>query len=107
MERHSRKPELAAALKEATIVINIQEIIEQQILRGVTALAKGGIKAVELPYTTIRNAGWFIQKLKDKGLFVGVGTITQSTHARESGAFGADFVTASVTTPDVVLRVSR
>jgi 2-dehydro-3-deoxyphosphogluconate aldolase / (4S)-4-hydroxy-2-oxoglutarate aldolase len=99
------KPELAEALKEAGIVINIRGLNKQQLLRGVAALIEGGIKAVELPYTTIMSVGH--PALREKGLLVGIGTVTYSTHAREAGTFGADFVTASVTTPDVVLACEQ
>ncbi len=110
MRRYLGKPELAAelaeALKEAGIVINIRGLNKNSnFCEGVAVLIEGGIKAVELPYTTIMSVGH--PALREKGLLVGIGTVTYSTHAREAGTFGADFVTASVTTPDVVLRVSR
>jgi 2-dehydro-3-deoxyphosphogluconate aldolase / (4S)-4-hydroxy-2-oxoglutarate aldolase len=57
---------------------------------------------VELPYTSVRNNRWLIQQLKQNGLLIGVGAVTRSAQAREAGMFGADFITASVTTPDVV-----
>ena len=57
---------------------------------------------MELAYATIRGTGWLIQRLKGDGVLVGVGAITRSAQAREAGAYGADFITASVTTPDVV-----
>jgi 2-dehydro-3-deoxyphosphogluconate aldolase/(4S)-4-hydroxy-2-oxoglutarate aldolase len=98
-----RKTELVEALREAGIVINIRGLNRQQLLRGVAALAEGGIRAVELTHATIRNAGETMQKLKENGVLIGIGTITHSVQAREAGALGADFVTASVTTPDVVM----
>ena len=60
------------------------------------------MRAVELPYTTVQNAGWIIQTLKEDGLLIGVGAITRSSQARQSGMLGADFITSAVTTPDVV-----
>jgi 2-dehydro-3-deoxyphosphogluconate aldolase/(4S)-4-hydroxy-2-oxoglutarate aldolase len=65
-------------------------------------LTDGGITAVELPYTTVRANGWLIHHLKENGLLIGVGAVTRSAQAREAGVFGADFITASVITPDVV-----
>ena len=98
-----RRTELADALGDVGIVINIAVSNGQRLSRGVAALAEGGIKAVELPCTIIRSSGWLIRQLKENDVLVGIGAITHSTQAREAGAFGADFVTASVTTPEVVL----
>jgi 2-dehydro-3-deoxyphosphogluconate aldolase / (4S)-4-hydroxy-2-oxoglutarate aldolase len=97
-----RKTELAETLREIGIIATVREPDEQLLLRGVAALAGGGIRAVEVAYATIRGGGWLAQRLKADGVLVGVGDITRSTQAREAGAFGADFITASVTTPDVV-----
>jgi 2-dehydro-3-deoxyphosphogluconate aldolase/(4S)-4-hydroxy-2-oxoglutarate aldolase len=43
-----------------------------------------------------------MQELKERGLLIGIGAVTRSAQAREARVFGADFITASVTTPDVV-----
>jgi len=60
------------------------------------------MQAVELSYATVQSAGWLIRTLKENGLLIGVGAITRSPQARESGMLGADFITAAVTPPDVV-----
>lgn len=96
------KTKLAEALREIGIIASIRVPGEQQLLRGIAALADGGIRAVELPYTTVRDTGGVIRQLKQNGLVIGVGAVTRSAQAREAGLFGADFITASVTTPDVV-----
>lgn len=96
------KSKLAEAIREIGIIATVRVRHEQQLLRVVKAQTAGGIRAVELAYTTIRSAGWLIQKLKESGLLVGIGAITRSAQAREAGVLGADFITASVTTPDVV-----
>ena len=101
------RTELAESLRVAGIVINIAMFPRQQLLGGVAALAEGGIKAVELAYAAIRSAGWLIPQLKENGILIGIGAITSSAQAREAGAFGADFVTASVTTPDVVVACEQ
>ena len=93
---------MAEALREIGIIATVRVPNEQQLLRGVAALTDGGITAVELPYTTFRGNGWLIQKLQEDELLIGVGAITRSAQAREAGVFGADFITASVTSPDVV-----
>jgi len=89
-------------MREIGIIATVHVPHEQQLLRVVKALVDGGIRAVELAYSTIRSAGWLIQSLKESGLLIGVGAVTRSAQAREAGVLGADFITASVTTPDVV-----
>ena len=93
---------MAETLREIGIIATVRVPNEQQLLRGVSALTDGGITAVELPYTTVRANGWLIHHLKENGLLIGVGAVTRSAQAREAGVFGADFITASVITPDVV-----
>jgi 2-dehydro-3-deoxyphosphogluconate aldolase/(4S)-4-hydroxy-2-oxoglutarate aldolase len=97
-----RKEELAEGLREVRLLAAVQGLNEQQLLRAVAALAEGGIRAVELSYATVRNARQLVHTLKGEGLLVGVGAITRSPQARESGMLGADFIAASVTAPDVV-----
>jgi 2-dehydro-3-deoxyphosphogluconate aldolase/(4S)-4-hydroxy-2-oxoglutarate aldolase len=99
---HMGKAELVETLREVGIIASVRLPNEQLLLRGIAALVEGGIRAVELSYDTNGSFGWLIRKLKEKELALGVGAITHSTQAREAGAFGADFVTSSVTTPDVV-----
>jgi 2-dehydro-3-deoxyphosphogluconate aldolase / (4S)-4-hydroxy-2-oxoglutarate aldolase len=96
------KTELAGAIREIGIIATVQLPSEQHLLRVGTALLGGGVRAVELSYPTIRSAGSQIQELKKNGLLIGIGDVTRSAQAREAHAFGADFITASVTTPDVV-----
>jgi 2-dehydro-3-deoxyphosphogluconate aldolase/(4S)-4-hydroxy-2-oxoglutarate aldolase len=93
---------LAETMREIGIIATVHVPHEQQLLRVVKALVDGGIRAVELAYSTIRSAGWLIQSFKESGLLIGVGAVTRSAQAREAGVLGADFITASVTTPDVV-----
>jgi 2-keto-3-deoxy-6-phosphogluconate aldolase len=104
-EKHGHllsRAKVAEALREIGIIASVRVPNEQQLLRGVAALTDGGIAAVELPYTTVRGNGWVVQQLKENGLLIGVGAVTRSAQAREAGVFGADFITASVITPDVV-----
>jgi len=96
------KTELAEAIREIGIIATVRMPNEQQLLRVVKALIDGGVRAVELAYTTIRSAASSIQELKERGLLIGIGAVTRSAQAREARVFGADFITASVTTPDVV-----
>jgi len=96
------KTKVADAISEIGIIVTVRVPNEQHLLRAVKALIDGGIKAVDLPYTIIRSAGSLIQELRERGLLVGIGAVTRSAQAREARVFGADFITASVTTPDVV-----
>jgi 2-dehydro-3-deoxyphosphogluconate aldolase/(4S)-4-hydroxy-2-oxoglutarate aldolase len=93
---------LVEAMRDIGIIATVRVPNEQHILRVVQALVDGGVRAVELAYSTIRSAGWLVQSLEENGLLVGIGAVTRSAQAREAGVFGADFITASVTTPDVV-----
>ena len=96
------KTKLAEAISEIGIIVTVRVPNEQQLLRVAKALIDGGVRAVELAYTNIRSAGSPIQELKERGLLIGIGAVTRSAQAREARVFGADFITASVTTPDVV-----
>ena len=93
---------LVEAMRDIGIIATVRVPNEQHILRVVQALVDGGVRAVELAHSTIQSAGWLVQSLKENGLIVGIGAVTRSAQAREAGVFGADFITASVTTPDVV-----
>ena len=96
------KTKLAEAISEIGIIVTVRVPNEQHLLRVVKALIDGGVRAVELAHTNIRSAGLPIQELKESGLLIGIGAVTRSAQAREARVFGADFITASVTTPDVV-----
>ena len=98
----SRKTTLTEAIREIGIIATVRVPNEQHLLRVATALLEGGIRALDLAYTTNRSTGSPIQELKESGLLIGVGAVTRSAQAREARVFGADFITASVTTPDVV-----
>ena len=98
----SSKTKLTGTIKEIGIIATVRVPDEQHLPRVALALLEGGIRVLELAYTTIRSAGSPIQELKDRGLLIGIGAVTRSAQAREARVFGADFITASVTTPDVV-----
>jgi 2-dehydro-3-deoxyphosphogluconate aldolase/(4S)-4-hydroxy-2-oxoglutarate aldolase len=101
-DSRERKTKLTEAIREIGIIATVRLPNEQHLLRVGRALLDGGIHSVELAYTTIRSAGSLIQELKESRLLIGVGDVTRSAQAREGGVLGADFITASVTTPDVV-----
>ena len=96
------KTKLVEAMRDIGMIATVRVPNEQHILRVIQALVDGGIRAVELAHSNIRSAGWLAQSFKESGLLVGIGAVTRSAQAREAGGFGADFITASVTTPDVV-----
>jgi 2-dehydro-3-deoxyphosphogluconate aldolase / (4S)-4-hydroxy-2-oxoglutarate aldolase len=96
------KTELTEAIREIGIIATVRVPDERDLLRVATALLEGGIRALELDYATSRSAGSRIQELKERGLHIGIGSISRSAQARDAHVFGADFITASVTTPDVV-----
>src|SRR5215218_4451042 len=96
------KTKLTGTIKEIGIIVTIRVPDEQHLPRVALALLEGGIRVLELAYTTIRRDGSLIQELRESGLLIGIGAVTRSAQAREARVFGADFITASVTTPDVV-----
>ena len=98
----SSKTKLTEVIREIGIIATVRVPNEQHLPRVATALFEGGIRALDLAYTTIRNSGSPIQELKERGLLIGIGAVTRSAQAREARVFGADFITASVTSPDVV-----
>jgi 2-dehydro-3-deoxyphosphogluconate aldolase/(4S)-4-hydroxy-2-oxoglutarate aldolase len=98
----SSKTELTEAISEIGVIATVRVPDERQLPRVATALLEGGIRALDLAHTTIRSAASPIQELRERGLLVGIGAVTRSAQAREARALGADFITASVTTPDVV-----
>ena len=98
----SSKTKLTDAIREIGIIVTVRMTNEQHLPRVATALFEGGIRALDLAYTTIRSSGSPIQELKERGLLIGIGAVTRSAQAREARVFGADFITASVTSPDVV-----
>src|SRR5215212_4731253 len=100
--RHLSKTELTETISEIGIIVTVRVPSEQQLLPVARGLIDGGVRAVELDYTTIRSAGSLIQELKESGLLIGIGAVTRSAQAREAHALGAEFITASVTTPDLV-----
>jgi 2-dehydro-3-deoxyphosphogluconate aldolase/(4S)-4-hydroxy-2-oxoglutarate aldolase len=97
-----RKEKAVEVLRRSGHITAVQVSGEQQLIRAVAALAEGGVRAVELSYATVRSVEWLVQTIKANAVLVGVGGITRSSQARESGMLGADFVTAAVTAPDVV-----
>ena len=96
------KTELSEAISEIGVIATVRVPDERQLPRVATALLEGGIRALDLAHTTIRSAASPIQELRERGFLVGIGAVTRSAQAREARALGADFITASVTTPDVV-----
>jgi 2-dehydro-3-deoxyphosphogluconate aldolase/(4S)-4-hydroxy-2-oxoglutarate aldolase len=98
----SSKTKLTATIKEIGIIATVRVPNEQHLPRVALALLQGGIRVLELAYSTIGSNGSLIQELKNRGLLIGIGAVTRSAQAREACIFGADFITASVTTPDVV-----
>src|SRR5215208_6352774 len=55
--RSLSKTKLAEAISEIGIIVTVRVPNEQQLLRVVNALIDGGVRAVELAYTSIRSAG--------------------------------------------------
>jgi hypothetical protein len=61
------KTKLAEVIGEVGIIVTVRVPNEQHLPRVATALLEGGIRALELDYTTIRSSGSPIQELKVAG----------------------------------------
>ena len=96
------KPELVEKLRERGVIAAVRLHDPAGLPRTLGALTEGGIRAVDLALEHVRSGKRLIQTHKDNGLLVGIGGITRSAEARESGMLGADFIVAAATTPDVV-----
>ena len=94
------KSELAQAIREIGIIASVRVPDEHQLLPVGKALLDGGVRAVQLAYTSIGSGASLIHELKEGGLLIGIGALTRSAQARQARAIGADFITASATTPD-------
>jgi 2-dehydro-3-deoxyphosphogluconate aldolase / (4S)-4-hydroxy-2-oxoglutarate aldolase len=93
---------LVEAIGGAGVVVGVRASDAGLVRRTATALAEGGVRAVELPFDGSGEERRLVQALKNEGLTVGVGGITRAPQAREVGMLGADFVATAVAAPDVV-----
>jgi 2-dehydro-3-deoxyphosphogluconate aldolase / (4S)-4-hydroxy-2-oxoglutarate aldolase len=93
---------LVEAIGGTGVVVGVRASDAGLVRRTATALAEGGVRAVELSFDSIGEESRLIQTLKNEGLTVGVGGVTRAPQAREVAMLGADFVATAVAAPDVV-----
>ncbi|NQT81386.1 bifunctional 4-hydroxy-2-oxoglutarate aldolase/2-dehydro-3-deoxy-phosphogluconate aldolase [bacterium] len=80
-----------------------------QLVSTASALAKGGVRSVEVTMTTpgaldvVRDA---VRELKEEAI-IGVGSVLDAQTARAAILAGAEFVVSPILDPDMILLVNR
>lgn len=85
---------LLAKIREAGIIATLRAPNADAAYDAVSALLSGGIKAIEVTYTT-PDAGAVIAKIRDRfgdDIILGAGTVTTSAQATEARDAGAHFL---------------
>jgi 2-dehydro-3-deoxyphosphogluconate aldolase/(4S)-4-hydroxy-2-oxoglutarate aldolase len=90
-------------LRAAVVVAVVRAPDPDSALAGIGALVAGGVRAVEVTYSTPDAASLITQLRRDlgDGVVVGAGTVTSSEQAAESAAAGAEFLVSPGTTDRV------
>lgn len=97
-----------ARLGEAGVVAVVRAPDRVGALRAVDALLAGGIRAIEITFTTPDAAG-VIASLSDRteaGFVLGAGTVLTAHQAEEAAAAGASFIVTPGTTPALAAAVT-
>jgi 2-dehydro-3-deoxyphosphogluconate aldolase/(4S)-4-hydroxy-2-oxoglutarate aldolase len=81
-------------LREAEAIAVVRARDGEEALHIVDALARGGLRAIELTFTTpgVADAIAEARRRLDPGTLVGAGTITDGAQAEAAAAAGADFL---------------
>lgn len=81
-------------LREAEAIAVVRARDGDEALQIVDALARGGLRAIELTFTTpgVAEAIAEARRRLDPGTLVGAGTITDNAQAEAAAAAGADFL---------------
>jgi 2-dehydro-3-deoxyphosphogluconate aldolase / (4S)-4-hydroxy-2-oxoglutarate aldolase len=90
-------------LRSAVVVAVVRAPDPDSALTGIGALVAGGVRAVEVTYSTPNAAAVIAQLRRDlgEGVVVGAGTVTSGEQAAESAAAGAEFLVSPGTTERV------
>lgn len=96
------RSDVLARLREAVVVAVLRAPSVTAALHTVDALVAGGIRAVEITYSTPDVAA-VLRAVREQhpGVLLGAGTITHPAQAAESAAAGATFLVSPGTVPDV------
>jgi len=103
-----RREDTLQVILESRVIAVIRMTDPEKVLRVVEAVARGGLRAVEITMTTPGALG-IIRSLaasKESAAIIGAGTVLDAATAEEVIEAGARFVVSPVTDPDMV-RVCR
>jgi 2-dehydro-3-deoxyphosphogluconate aldolase/(4S)-4-hydroxy-2-oxoglutarate aldolase len=92
------KKEILSALKEAGLVAVIRGPSPELTLKMVDALVKGGVRGIEITYST-PNAAQVVRELDktfQSQIILGMGTLTRPEQAQEAQEAGARFLVSPV-----------
>lgn len=94
---------LLERLRSAVVVAVVRAPDPDSALAGVRALVAGGVRAVEVTYSTPDAAAVIAQLRREVGddVVVGAGTVTSAEQAAESVAAGSEFLVSPGTTERV------
>ena len=90
-------------LRQHVVVAVMRAPSPEAALSGVGALVEGGVRAIEVTYSTPR-APWVIARVREEygdEVVVGAGTVTAPRQASEAADAGAQFLVSPGTTPTV------
>jgi 2-dehydro-3-deoxyphosphogluconate aldolase/(4S)-4-hydroxy-2-oxoglutarate aldolase len=90
-------------LRSAAVVAVVRAPDADSAISGIAALVRGGIRAIEVTYSTPDAAAVVAQLRAEHGdeIVVGSGTITTASQAAESAKAGAEFLVSPGTTEHV------
>jgi 2-dehydro-3-deoxyphosphogluconate aldolase / (4S)-4-hydroxy-2-oxoglutarate aldolase len=94
---------LLQRLRSAVVVAVVRAPDADSALAGIGALVAGGVRAVEVTYSTPEAATVIARLRRELGdeVVVGAGTVTSAEQAAESAAAGAEFLVSPGTTERV------
>jgi 2-dehydro-3-deoxyphosphogluconate aldolase/(4S)-4-hydroxy-2-oxoglutarate aldolase len=98
------KAQVVAKVKELGVLAVIRGPSEDLTVKMVEALVAGGVKGIEITYST-PNAEGVVRTLADKfgaSILLGMGTLTEPEQVARAKAAGAQYLVSPVCDPDLV-----
>ncbi len=94
-------------LRSAAVVAVVRAPDPGSAIAGIAALVRGGIRAIEVTYSTPDAAAVLTQVKAEHGdeIVVGAGTVTSALQAAESAEAGAEFLVSPGTTAKVASAI--
>lgn len=100
------KYETLMKLKDLSVVAVIRGASAEEAIEVSRAAAAGGMKAIEVTYTT-PNVGDAFRALQDEDCLVGAGTVLDAETARHAILHGAQFVVSPHFNPEISTMCNR